>query len=240
MSTEQWGRDAGLHLEAVQRRNAAALETVARVLLRTIKEDGLIHTAGTGHSLGLVLETFYRSGGLACVQPVYDPSLFPLEGARASTLQERTSGIAQSLIAGLDISEKDTAVIFSNSGSNPVPVELAEAFRAGGATVVAMTSLPHADPAIPGTGNALAAVSDHVIDTMIPYGDASYPADSPAVAPLSSWTCIYLWNILLVKLAKLSAETSIDLPVWASANTIDGDRRNQTLFDRYQPRITAL
>ncbi|HVR31910.1 MAG TPA: sugar isomerase domain-containing protein [Acidimicrobiia bacterium] len=240
MSTEQWGRDARLHVEAVHERNAATLEVVARILLRTITDDGLIHTAGSGHSLGLVLDTFYRSGGLACVQPIYHPSLFPLEGARASTLMERTSGIAQTLIAAVDASARDTAIIFSNSGANPVPIELAEALRTRGATVVAMTSLSHADIAFPGTGNRLAAVVDHVIDTMVPYGDASYPSDAPTVAPLSSWTCIYLWNVLLVRLAELAFEAGIDLPVWASVNTVDGDHRNQALFDRYQPRIAAL
>lgn len=240
MSTEQWGEDARRHVETVHERNAAILEAVARALLATITEDGLILTAGTGHSLGLVLDTFYRSGGLACVQPLYQSSLFPLEGARASTLRERTSGIARSLIAGVDASARDTAVIFSNSGANPVPIELAEALRARGATVVAMTSLAHADMAFPGTGNRLAVVADHVIDTMVPYGDTSYPPASPTVAPLSSWTCIYLWNVLLVRLAELAVEAGIDLPVWASANTIDGDQRNQALFDRYQPRITAL
>jgi uncharacterized phosphosugar-binding protein len=240
MSTEQWRRDARLHVETVHARNATTLEAVARVLLRTITEDGLIHTAGTGHSLGLVLDTFYRSGGLACVRPLYHPSLFPLEGARASTLRERTRGIAQTLIADVDVSAQDTAVIFSNSGANPVPIELAEALRARGATVVAMTSLSHAGMALPGTGNKLATVVDHVIDTMVAYGDASYPSDAPTVAPLSSWTCIYLWNVLLVRLAELAVGAGIDLPVWASANTIDGDRRNQALFDRYQPRIAAL
>ena len=240
MSTEQWGRDARRHVEAVHERNAATLEVVARILLRTITDDGLIHTSGSGHSLGLVLDTFYRSGGLACVQPIYHPSLFPLEGARASTLMERTSGIAQTLIAAVDVSPRDTAIMFSNSGANPVPIELAEALTTRGATVVAMTSLAHADVASPGTGNKLAEVADHVIDTMVPYGDASYPSDAPAVAPLSSWTCIYLWNVLLVRLAQLAVEAGIDLPVWASVNTVDGDHRNRALFDRYQPRIAAL
>ena len=240
MSTEQWGREARSHVATVHEHNAATLEAVARVLLGTIAADGLIHTAGTGHSIGLVLDTFYRSGGLACIQPLYHPSLFPLEGARASTLRERTSSIAEDLLAGVDVAGRDSAVIFSNSGANPVPIELAEALRGRGATVVAMTSLSHAETALPGTGNKLAAVADHVIDTMTPYGDASYPSDSPTVAPLSSWTCIYLWNVLLVRLTELAALTSVDLPVWASANTVDGDQRNQALFDRYQPRIAAL
>lgn len=240
MSTEQWGRDARLHVQAVHERNAATLEVVARILLRTIIDDGLIHTAGTGHSLGLVLDTFYRSGGLACVQPIYHPSLFPLEGASTSTLTERTSGLAETLIAAMDATARDAAIIFSNSGTNPVPIELAEALRRRGATVVAMTSLSHADVTLPGAGNKLAEIADHVIDTLVPYGDASYPSDAPSVAPLSSWTCIYLWNVLLVRLAELAAEAGIELPVWASANTVDGDHRNQALFDRYQPRITAL
>jgi uncharacterized phosphosugar-binding protein len=228
------------HLERVEAHNAVVLDEVAGRALEVIAAGGLLLAAGTGHSVTMVLETFYRAGGLACVKPVFHPGLLPLSGGFASSLLERTTGLAAVLAAQADARPGELAFVFSSSGANPVPVELARCLREGGVTVVAVTSLPHLRQAPARAGLKLDEVADLVIDTLVPSGDAAHHRDGASTGPLSSLASIYLWNLLLASLLERAAAAGIDLPLWRSANTPGGDTHNTTLAHRYRTRVPTL
>ena len=213
---------------------------MAGTLLDVVRGDGLVYAAGTGHSMALVLETFYRAGGLACVYPIYHAGLLPLEGGSSSTLVERQPGLAATLLARVSPGAGDVAFVFSNSGVNPVPVELAMGFRDFGTPVVAVVSVPHMS-ATPARADAkLGEVATHTIDTMVPPGDAAFHAGEVTIAALSSITSTYVWDLLLARVAEAAAQEGVDLPVWTSANVPGGDERNAALMERYRPRIPLL
>lgn len=228
------------HLERIEQLNSETIDLVARSMHQTIVDDGLILTTGTGHSAAMVLETFYRAGGLACVRPIVHPGLFPLEGGSASTLLERVPGFGRLLVEAARPSETDIAFVFSNSGTNPVPVEMALALRAAGTTVVAVSSRKHMTRAPARAQAKLGEVADHLLDTAAPYGDAFVPTEDGSTAALSSLAGVYLWNLLLARLARLAAAADTSLPIWASANVSDGDVRNAELRARYGARIPML
>ncbi len=228
------------HLEGVLGANRETLDSVVGHMLRVVEQDGLIYTAGTGHSLALVLETFYRAGGLACVYPLYHPALLPLDGGRASTLLERTAGLAGELLEQARPSPADMAFIFSNSGVNPVPVELAQGLRKRGALVVAVVSLPHLRRAPQRAEVKLDQAADEILNTRVPYGDAAYPAGEMSTAPLSSLSGVFLWSVLLAQLADRASERGVELPLWVSANVEDGEARNRALLERYRGRVPSL
>lgn len=228
------------HLARVEAVNDAVLDEVAGLLLEVVRRDALVYVAGTGHSVALVLETFYRAGGLACVVPLYHPGLLPLHGGGASTRLERTPGLAATILSGVRASERDLGVVFSNSGSNPVPVELAEGLRATGTPVVAVVSVLHMRAAPPRAGRRLSEMATHVVDTLVPPGDASHPPGAPATAPLSSLVSVFVWNLLLARLADRAAAAGVDLPLWSSANVAGGDERNRGLADRFRGRVPLL
>jgi uncharacterized phosphosugar-binding protein len=239
-SSSDFGVRMREHLAGLERHNAAALDAVAEALHRTLERDGLVYTAGSGHSLALVLETFYRAGGLACVYPLYHPGLLPLAGGQASTLVERAEGLAELLLEAAAPGGDGLAFVFSNSGVNPFPVELAKGLRRRGTPVVAVSSVPHMQRATARAGVKLSELADHLLDTRVPYGDAAYPAGSSATGSLSSLASVYLWNLLLTRLADRSAESGVDLPLWTSANVEGGEQRNAELFARYRPRVPML
>ena len=230
------------HLQRLEAHNTAALDTVAGRMLEVIGAGGVLHTAGTGHSVAMVLETFYRAGGLACVRPVFHPGLLPLSGGPASALLERTRGLAALLAGQAGARPGELAFVFSSSGANPVPVELAQCLREGGVEVVAVTSLPHLRQAPARAGAKLDEVADHVIDTLVPPGDAAYRHDGVGVAaaPLSSLASVYAWNLLLARLVDRAAAARVDLPLWRSANLPGGDAHNADLARRYRARVPAL
>lgn len=235
-----YGRTVRRHLELVERHNASELDVVAGRMFATVRAGGRIHVAGSGHSLGFVLEAFFRAGGLACVEPLYHPALLPLHGGGESTLLERTSGLAALVVARAAPRSEDLAVIASNSGVNAFPVELADELRERSIPVVALLSTPHSSQAPVRVGSKLGDVADHVLDTLVPYGDAAYPAGEATTAGMSSLVNVYLWNLLLVRLADRAAAAGMPLPVWTSANVSGGDERNRELRARYRDLVSLL
>jgi uncharacterized phosphosugar-binding protein len=223
------------HLDRVERHNADALDRASELLLGAVTSGGLVHAGGSGHSLAMVLEGFFRAGGLACVHPLYTPEISPLHGAWPATEAERRPGVAAPVMAAAEPRAGDVVVIFSNSGANPYPVELATAAHSHGLPVVAFVSGPSMAAAPARAGVKLGDVADLVIDTLVPPGDVSYPAGAPRTAALSSLAGVYLWNLLLTRMADRA-----ELPLWVSANVPGGDERNAELLERYSVRVPAL
>jgi uncharacterized phosphosugar-binding protein len=240
MTSEDYGTFLRDELANVERHNADALDKVADVVLAGIKADGTVVTAGAGHSLAAVAETFYRAGGLACVRPLYHPSLLPMHGALSSTTAERRSGLAAEVLSGVELGEHDVLMIFSTSGVNPYPVELARAAKAAGTPVVAFTSIATSSVAPKRAGTTLAEEATFVLDNRVIPGDSAYPAQAPVSAPSSSLANAFLWNLLLVRLIDRATADSFDLPLWRSANVEGGDAANKALLAKYTPRVPEL
>ncbi|WP_408641880.1 sugar isomerase domain-containing protein [Saccharopolyspora oryzae] len=229
------------HLRKIGAHNAENLRTAAERLLTAIRADGLVCTAGAGHSLAGVMETFYRAGGLSAVRPLYHHDLLPLHGAVPSTRTERRTGLAEEILTGAGFQGGvDALVVFSNSGVNPYPVELARIARTAGSPVIAITSPTASAEAPKRAGTTLAEEAEIVLDTLVPGGDASYPADAPVTAPLSSMANAFLWNLLLVELFDQAATEGVDLPVWRSSNTVGGDEANAANLEHYGKRVPGL
>lgn len=230
----RFARAVTRHLEDVVARNADQLVRVAEMVTATWRADRLVYAAGSGHSLASVLETFYRAGGLPFVRPLWDPELLPLHGSDASTEAERRPGLGTRLVGDAGVQAGDTVVLFSNSGVNAVPLEIAVAASAAGAGVVAVTSVAASDAAPLRAGRRLYEVADVVLDTAVPPGDASWPPEAPRTAPLSSLSNVVLWNSVLM----LCTEAEPEMPFWRSANTTGPS--NDELAGRYRAVIPEL
>ncbi|HSW43616.1 MAG TPA: SIS domain-containing protein [Patescibacteria group bacterium] len=231
-------------LAALDAHMAGQLDRAAELIWLALRRQRLVHVAGAGHSTLFALEAFYRAGGLAAVNPIWHPALLPLAGARMSTFAERISGLGSELVRSAAVAEGDVVVVFSHSGVNPVPVEIAETARALGASVIAVLSLEHCHsvPSRHAAGTRLADVVDVIIDTGGPIGDAGYRTrpGAPAVAPLSTLLGAYVWGAILVRLADRAETAGEDLPVWTSANIPDGDAQATPHVARFAMRIPAL
>ncbi|NIH80043.1 sugar isomerase domain-containing protein [Amycolatopsis viridis] len=224
-------------LERAGERNSAEIRQAAGLVLGAVRADALVFTAGAGHSLASVAETFYRAGGLACVYPLYHPDLLPLHSATTSTAAERRSGLAAQVLAERAPGPDDVVFVFSNSGVNPYPVELAEAVRA---PVVAVTSRAAVAAAPRRSPSTLLDHADVVLDTGVRPGDASFPADDPRTVALSSLLNVYLWNEVLAHVHDAARREGAEVPLWRSSNMADGDAANAALLERYRPRVPAL
>lgn len=239
MSGAAFGAQMREFLEQVEHANLESVERVAHFVVDCWAAGGLVYAAGAGHSLAAVNETFYRAGGLGFVRPVYDGSLFPLNGAQASTDAERLPGLAAEVFGRYSIGPADVLIVFSNSGINWYPVELTEAGRASGATVIAVTSRAASAVAPPRADHRLYEVADEVLDTLVPPGDAAWPPEAPVTGPLSSLANMFLWNLVLAAVAAEADRRGVELPLWRSANA-GAEAANGALFETYAARVPEL
>ena len=217
-----------------------AVGDAAALLLEAIESDGIVHVGGAGHSLALVCETFYRAGGLAAVRPMWDPGVLPLDDAVRSTRVERKEGVGRAVAAAAAPAPPDVAVVFSTSGRNPYPVEIAAECAARGVPVIALTSARASRGAAARADTTLADHARIVLDTRVPPGDVLYPPGSPRTAAVSTILAAYAWSRVLAALDDLAADRGVELPRWTSANVPGGDEVNAALLERYRHRVPEL
>ena len=68
------------------------IEEAISEILRTLKEDKIIHTFGSGHSHMVGLELFIRAGGLGNVNAMLDQDVLTSNGALRSSKLEKLEG----------------------------------------------------------------------------------------------------------------------------------------------------
>jgi uncharacterized phosphosugar-binding protein len=233
--------------EAVLSKERPNLLEAARLLSGSLdgdEQDRMIHVFGCGHSHLMAEEAFWRSGGLVPVHPILDPNLTLLGGLRTSPL-ERLEGYARVLLAGEDLRPGEVMVVFSNSGINALPLEVALAAKEAGLGVVTVTSLAHSESVEPrhSSGRRLFELADVSIDTHIPTGDAAVDlsglagsAEGHRVGPLSTAIGALVWNALVAEVAYLREAAVAEPLYFTSQNVPGGDEANEALVARYRPR----
>lgn len=209
----------------------------------TLRKDGLVYLFGTGHSHLLAEEGHYRAGGLAAACPILTPDLMLHEGAVESTVQERTIGLSEGLLAQYAPTTQDVMFIFSNSGVNAVPVEMAMAAKARGMTVIAVVSLAYSTSLTPRVhGKKLIDLADITLDNQGPAGDAIIDIipNGLRAGPISTVTGAFLLNAVLVEAMQRMVDAGQTPPVYISANMPGAAEHNAALVERYRRRNPHL
>jgi len=203
-----------------------------------------VYLFGTGHSCLLAQELFYRAGGLVRIQPILEPDLMLHLSASESTLLERDASRAASLLKKYKIATDDLIIIISNSGRNPLIVELALQAKVWGCHVAALTSLNHSlsGASRHQSGKRLCEVADIVLDNCGQPGDAcvSYENFPGLAAPTSTVIGAALLQAAAAQTVQYLIEDGITPEVFASSNIDQGDAINETYLDKYRKEILYL
>lgn len=222
-------------LQRIEEEEAAALAKAARLVADTIKAGGLIFTFGCGHSHLPGLDAFYRAGGLANVSPILDTDLMLHNGAAKASRMEKMSGIAHEVFRRYAPGKNDLLFLFSASGKNQVPVEMAQEAKAAGVPTVGISSGAYYD-----RGGKLHLEVDLPIDCKVPYGDACIAVGDAAMGGLSTATNCFILNTCLIEGAKLAQAEGVKPPIYISGNIEGGREHNIVLENRYLPRVKHL
>ncbi len=219
-------------LTQLRDRSASAIDAAAQAVADAIQNDRGYFLFGSGHSALIAHEAFWRAGGLAPALPIPDPTWGDAE---------RVPGYGLTLLAHYDLQPGSVIVVISNSGINPLPIEVALECKARGLTVVAITCLEHSQnvPSRHPGGKKLYEVADIVIDTQGVPGDAALdlPGVPGRVGPTSTLLGAAIVEAIAVQAAAVLAERGVVPPVLVSANLPEGDAHNQALIERYRARL---
>src|SRR5262245_53884042 len=113
-----------------------AINAAAQCCANAIAQGGVVHCFGTGHSALHIAEAFYIAGGLACLHAILEEPISLYAGSLISSWMERRPGLAPIILDRYDLKAGEPILIFSVSGVNCVPVEVATESRARGLTVI--------------------------------------------------------------------------------------------------------
>ncbi len=223
-------------LARIMETQSAVLDEAARRIAGTIERDGIIYSLGSGHSLMVAAETYYRAGGMAPFDVIHD---------RTFGRAERLPGYALALLDAYPVTQNDLLIVISNSGRNPLPVEMAIEARKRGVYTIGITSLAHSrqvSSRLP-QGVRLFEVCDLVIDNCGQPGDAAVslkPDGSLRVGPTSTLAGVFIVNCLMSLAAEELLRRGAEPPVFVSANLDGADQRNARLVEFLRTRIRGL
>src|SRR5438445_11692238 len=140
--------EAGIALLAkIRDTQSGQIERASEICAEAIGAGGFVHLFGTGHSRIPVEEMFPRYGSYPGFHPIVELSMtfhtqvVGANGQRQAMFIERTSGLAEVILANFQFAPKDALIVFSASGLGAVVVEMARGARRRGLPVIAVTSV---------------------------------------------------------------------------------------------------
>jgi uncharacterized phosphosugar-binding protein len=219
------------------------LSRIAERMAKTTKRDRRIFLFGTGHSHLIAEEGFYRAGGLANVVPMLTEHVMLHHLPSLGSRLERTPGLAELILERYAPQPEEMLFVFSNSGVNRLPVEMALYARQKGLFVVGVSSFGYARQApLSDLGVRLDQSVDLALDNGGTPGDAILPLENYPwrVAPSSTVICALLWNSLVAETARLLLESGIEPPIFVSLNVAGAAQHNQALLEKWRPRNIHL
>jgi uncharacterized phosphosugar-binding protein len=250
--TEQY-LDRAREILRVVGEQAEQLDRAADWFAETIRTGRMVHVFGSGHSRIMVEEMWPRYGSFPGFNPIVELSLsfhnlvVGANGQRQAMFLENVSGLAERILRNFDLSPQDSALVISSSGCNVVPVEIAAEFQARGIRVVSIVSRAHceAHPSRDPRGRKLPDVSDLVLDTGAPVGDAMVRIeglDAP-VSPGSTVGGCLLVNALKAEVAARLVQAG-QPPIVLASSAMVGAARAVELFesayDEHAHRLARL
>lgn len=234
-------------IQALQRRiiegQSRLLEYVAERMAETIGRDGRLFVFGTGHSHLLAEEAFFRAGGLAPIVPIFSSALMLHENVELSSRLEREGDLVSALLERYRPQPEEMMFIFSNSGVNQLPVEMALRAKERGLFVVCVASLAYAKVApLSSIGKRLDEVADVALDNGGEPGDALLPIEGFAwrVAPSSTVVGALILNALVAETAARLQAAGRDVPVFASLNMEGAAEHNEALLEKWRGKNPHL
>ena len=236
---------SGALLETLNRAfdtQADALREGARLLKEATLGGRNIFAFGCSHAILPMLEMYYRTGGMATINPVRAPGLcLDVDPATMTSAMERMRDYGRVIVDGQPLGAGDVIIVHSVSGRNSVSIDVALRAKEKGAKVIVLTNLAmsravtsrHPD------GVKLYEVGDVVIDNCGCLGDAAIdvPGVPEKVEPTSTAVRAALMNAMMAQAVADIVDAGGVPPVFVSANVDGGDEHNREMLKQYGSHI---
>lgn len=220
------------------------MQEASQLMADKIKEDRLIHVFGPGHGAMAGEELFFRAGGLAPINPIFDSAL-SLRNVLKCVETEHIEGYTNHNLDYYDVKRGDVLIIVNYVAVEPASISLAMEAQERGITVIGLTSSEFCDEIPPdaearhSSNKDLSDLSDIFIDTHVPPGDAVVEIEGlkQKVSPVSTIAHTFIVNSLVAQTVKDLVDEGIEPPVLMSTSMPEAEENNQKLFDKYGDKI---
>ena len=229
-------------LQKVEETQGSVMETAAQTMAQATLTGHNIFAFGCSHAGLLAFELYYRTGGMATINPVRAPGLYlDVDPAPFTSQIERLPEYGRLICDQKPIGPGDVVIVHSVSGRNTVTVDFALRCKEKQATVIALTSVATGKeiPSRHPSGKLLMDVADIVIDNCGCVGDGSVTiAGVPEkVGPTSTAVGAAILNAVMTRAVELITESGGTAPIFISANVPGGDAHNKTMLETYKDHI---
>lgn len=236
MSADQYLNGLSALLRELHETQLETIKTVGAAIGSSVAEGGVVHLFGSGHSHMAAEEVFVRAGTLTTARAIWP--------AQITDKIERVEGLGGSVLKMGDVRSGEILFVISNSGINPMPIDVALEAKKRGAVTVAVSSKAHslAAPCRHSGGKRLFEVCDYFLDTRVPAGDAivQLPELSYPIGPASTVASVALIQAAMAEAVSWLVQHGHEPPVRISRNMPGGDAHNDALGERYRSRIPEL
>lgn len=244
MMALQYIKEVEENIERIKDTQMDSIIDAAMAVKESLKNDGILHVFGCGHSQMYAEEVFYRAGGLVPINAILEPALSLRPEAPKSTWFERLEGYAQRILDNEAIKAGDVMVIASTSGRNAVPIEMALEAKKLGVTVVALTSgeFTNSVTSRHKSGKKLIDIADIVLDNCGVSGDAVLKVEGfeTKFGPTSSVIGFMVLQSVIAEATKQLIKEGSDPKIWVSSNLDKGDAINKEHIKNYKDKIKCL
>ncbi|MDN4076016.1 SIS domain-containing protein [Fictibacillus terranigra] len=224
-------------IESTQMEN---IERAVDICVHSILNDCVVHLFGSGHSRMAVEEIYPRYGSFPGFHPMVELSLtnhhnvVGNNGQRQAIFLENVEGFGDVILSNYHYKAYDSIILFSNSGTSNVVVDIALGMKEREIPIIAVTSLAHSQLAKSkhSSGKKLYEIADVTIDNCAVPGDAMVEIaglETP-VGPGSTIGNTIIVNTMKCKIAeKLTANGKP--PKVITSSLFVGEEASKRLFE---------
>lgn len=208
------------------------ISQAAEILADGIMNGGIIQAFGSGHSHAGALEISGRAGGLIPSKVIMDP---------AGGMYEQCEGVGELLTHRVMIKPHDVFFLISNSGRNPMGIEIAKWVKDHGNKLIVVTALDISKKSTSrhSSGKLLYEFADVVLDNHSGYGDAALSIEgvNSKVCGTSSFAATLLLQQTMYEAYSMMTKKDFEPPIYKSANVDGGFEYNLEIENQYSDRI---
>lgn len=219
-----------------------AIHQASDYISKAIAENHSIYIFGASHAGILAQEMFYRTGGLAVINPILPKEvMLDIRPITQTSQMERLEGYGKIVFDNSGIKENDILIIHSVSGRNTISIDMALSAKKKGIKLIVITNMDYSKKVSSRhlSGKKLFELADVVIDNCGEFEDSCILVDGmdQKVAPTSTVMGAGIVNAIVIQVVEKLLKRNIDPPVFHSANVDGGDEYNKKILGKYKEHI---
>ena len=239
ISIEKFTKKINEVINKVLNKEKTKIKKIAKILVKKYQKGSHLYIFGTGHNHCIAEESLHRAGAFAGVTPILDNKINFSQGITKASANERDKSLAKKIIQKYKPNKNDSIIIFSNSGINQLPIEVAKIAKSKGLFVVTILSIKYANSLKAKPDKILSYYSDIYINNHSPIGDTIFTEKNIGISSSSTISGIFILNSLWTEMYNFLKDEKL-LPFYKSSNLPRSNLHNKKLENKFKSKNIFL